>query len=241
MRGYLQRLVSTANGTEPLVQPLIRPVFSPAAPRDEQAPSMLADDTRLTQKYRAASASGQVPRSVDTPQENEAEGPSGKTPHEAFPRMPLAPLSNFEPFLTAEPTKLAGPNTATTAPSRQSSKAPPVLAHANTASAGADQVRASTENTTVYLPLLNARPSDLPPEPFAYRTQEHKQLELPKPKAEPRPALASSSTATDEIQIHIGRIEITAVPAPVKAAPQKPVYNGPSLQEYLKRRDRSSE
>jgi hypothetical protein len=226
MRGYLQRLVSTANGAEPLVEPLIRPVFSPAAPPAEQAPSMLGDDARSTQQYRAASASAHVPRG-DTRPENEAEDPSRKSAHEAFPRMPLAPLSNFEPLLTAEPAKLEVANT-TTAP------------HASTASAGADEVRASTENTTVYLPLLNARPTAPPHEPVAYGTQEHKQLELPKPTAEPRPAPVSS-TATDEIQIHIGRIEITAVPAPVKAAPQKPVYKGPSLQEYLKRRDRSSQ
>ena len=239
MRGYLQRLVSTANGAEPLVQPLIRPVFSPAAPPAEQAPSMLGDDPRSTQQYRAASASAHVPRRVDTRQENEAEDPFPETTHEAFPRIPLAPLSNFEPLLTAEPTKLEVANT-TTALSRQSSKAAPVLTHGSTASAGTDQVRASTENTTVYLPLLNARPTALPHEPLAYGTQEHKQPELAKPTAEPRPAPVSS-TATDEIQIHIGRIEITAVPAPVKAAPQKPVYSGPSLQEYLKRPDRSSQ
>jgi hypothetical protein len=41
---------------------------------------------------------------------------------------------------------------------------------------------------------------------------------------------------TDEIQIHIGRIEVTAVPPPpVKAAPA-PTRKSPSLDEYLKRR-----
>jgi len=42
----------------------------------------------------------------------------------------------------------------------------------------------------------------------------------------------------DEIQIHIGRIEVTAVhPAPTPAV-AKPQRNVPSLDEYLKRRDR---
>lgn len=42
----------------------------------------------------------------------------------------------------------------------------------------------------------------------------------------------------DEIQIHIGRIEVTAVhPAPAPAA-ANPKRNVPSLDEYLKRRDR---
>lgn len=44
----------------------------------------------------------------------------------------------------------------------------------------------------------------------------------------------------DEIQIHIGRIEVTAVhPAPAPAA-AKTHRNVPSLDEYLKRRDRRS-
>jgi hypothetical protein len=42
----------------------------------------------------------------------------------------------------------------------------------------------------------------------------------------------------DEIQIHIGRIEVTAVP-PAPAPPAaKPQRNVPSLDEYLRRRDR---
>jgi len=40
----------------------------------------------------------------------------------------------------------------------------------------------------------------------------------------------------DEIQIHIGRIEVTAVPAQVAPAAVKPARKGPSLDEYLKRR-----
>jgi hypothetical protein len=44
----------------------------------------------------------------------------------------------------------------------------------------------------------------------------------------------------DEIQINIGRIEITAAPpAPVRAAP-KPAYKSPDLGAYLKRRDGSA-
>ena len=43
----------------------------------------------------------------------------------------------------------------------------------------------------------------------------------------------------DEIQIHIGRIEVAAVPRPSVAATPKRAPQGPSLQEYLKQRDRS--
>lgn len=45
----------------------------------------------------------------------------------------------------------------------------------------------------------------------------------------------------DEIQIHIGRIEVIAVPpAPAPPAPQKPRRGAPSLDEYLRRRDGKS-
>ena len=46
------------------------------------------------------------------------------------------------------------------------------------------------------------------------------------------------SRPTDDIQIHIGRIEVTAVqPVPARAAPAKPQRRAPSLDEYLRRRD----
>lgn len=44
---------------------------------------------------------------------------------------------------------------------------------------------------------------------------------------------------TDEIQIHIGRIEVTAVQAATLSAPvTRPRKSAPSLDEYLRRRDR---
>jgi hypothetical protein len=44
--------------------------------------------------------------------------------------------------------------------------------------------------------------------------------------------------ATDDIEIHIGRIEVTALQAaPARVTPAKPQRRGPSLEEYLKRRD----
>jgi len=42
----------------------------------------------------------------------------------------------------------------------------------------------------------------------------------------------------DEIQIHIGRIEVTAVPPPPATPTPKRAAKGPTLQEYLGRRNR---
>jgi len=81
-------------------------------------------------------------------------------------------------------------------------------------------------------------------------------LMTPATKRQPDPAIAKSSTngaasrrATgrfrqhiepkqDDVQIHIGRIEVTAVQQASARAPSKPLHKGTSLDEYLKRRDR---
>jgi hypothetical protein len=61
------------------------------------------------------------------------------------------------------------------------------------------------------------------------------------PRANPLPAspLAAAAPSADEIQIHIGRIEITAVPP--ASAPRPAVRTNPrgvSLDEYLRRGNR---
>ncbi len=46
------------------------------------------------------------------------------------------------------------------------------------------------------------------------------------------------SRAGEDIRIHIGRIEVIAVPPPVHRAPSAAAHAGESLAEYLRRRDR---
>jgi hypothetical protein len=53
-----------------------------------------------------------------------------------------------------------------------------------------------------------------------------------------RPDAGPARHVPDEIQIHIGRIEVTAVPPAVAPPPPKPAPKSVSLEEYLKRRDR---
>jgi hypothetical protein len=55
------------------------------------------------------------------------------------------------------------------------------------------------------------------------------------------PMRRSLGSEPDEIQIHIGRIEVVAAqPAPAQAVPQRAPRITPSLDEYLRRRDRRS-
>jgi hypothetical protein len=62
-----------------------------------------------------------------------------------------------------------------------------------------------------------------------------------KPNADAAKSFASRSRATDDIEIHIGRIEVAAMQAaPIRSAPAKPLRRAASLDEYLKRRDGSA-
>lgn len=51
---------------------------------------------------------------------------------------------------------------------------------------------------------------------------------------EPR-AQRSAAAKPDEVHIHIGRIEVTAVPPPAPPAIRRPVRKSPTLDEYLRR------
>jgi hypothetical protein len=90
------------------------------------------------------------------------------------------------------------------------------------------------ESTTVQSP--SRRPNGVAPSrnPALVIPELHKT----KPQTEPFRRAKPGAREPDEIQIHIGRIEVTAVhPAPAPAA-AKPQRNVPSLDEYLRRRDR---
>ncbi len=61
------------------------------------------------------------------------------------------------------------------------------------------------------------------------------------PNADAAQSFAPRSRAIDDIEIHIGRIEVAAMQAaPIRSAPAKPPRRAASLDEYLKRRDGSA-
>jgi hypothetical protein len=83
----------------------------------------------------------------------------------------------------------------------------------------------------LYAPLISGDFVPASPPVAAFGPSKNSSADSSRPFSPP-------SRATDDIQIHIGRIEVTAVPpAPARAAPAKPQRRAPSLDEYLRRRD----
>lgn len=152
---------------------------------------------------------------------DESALPNGQTER---PFQPISPLSNA-----------SGPESRghTDPPAGTPNPTSGVLLHDdfdNAADAAAMETTAAR-----YSPLVlegsapRSSPQALPAPPTRSTDQSRSNRDLARQQRPP-------PRDPDEIQIHIGRIEVTAVPPPqVKAAPA-PTRKSPSLDEYLKRR-----
>jgi len=264
--GYLQRLVSTAMGTDSLVHPLVKPVFSPHASPDEPALSPQANNLKFVSTSRRADgvplkisaefadASTETNAPVHASRRAEGEQPNfgeaqkddiaAKMPEPAAAVtvtnvQPLLPqpattvtVTNFQPLLTSN-----GPPPPLQSATR--SPEPAMLAvQPSTKRTQRKQSPGPTANTPVYVPLLSTSPRPSRSEPIETETPAYSGAKMSQQKAR-RWSAPAAKNGSDEIQIHIGRIEVTAVPPPAATPKPKRGAKGPSLQEYLKRRDGS--
>jgi hypothetical protein len=105
-----------------------------------------------------------------------------------------------------------------------------------------EEARPTGRSEQTYTPLVVAKssapaPTGLVPMRPAIPTPlgVEKKQDKGSPSQRPEPSVREP----DEIQIHIGRIEVTAMPpAAPRAAAANPRRGAPSLDEYLRRRDR---
>ena len=215
-------------GTDLSVHPLVKPLFSSPAPLDEPALSSRGDNFEFVSTSRLAEDRS---RKAMSEQPNFGERQINGTEQGLQGPATTVTVTNFQPLLT--------------------STGPPLTFQAITSSAGlglgplprpkkqtqGEESRGPAASTPVYVPLLNAMPSrsrsqtietELPIHPGAKMSQQ-------KPQQLSSPAAARDP---DEIQIHIGRIEVTAVPPSAATPMRKRTAKGPSLQEYLGRRER---
>ncbi len=241
MSGYLQRLAMSAMRPERRVQPLMGALYT-------RQPEEAIEEVATTIVSRAASPGIRHLRSAIDREAGPAISPSGSRAEETAGRSaavePLAAPMPEEPrhralLVSAEEVSVFASqgeerSERMESPARRMERPAeakllvamqPFVEHPTDSRAGiaSKEEEADKEPRTTRL----RRPSAGPVRPLAGP-----------PAARPQTASPMRSGG-DDIQIHIGRIEVIAVP-PQHGAHPAPVRRGPSLEEYLQGRDRRS-
>jgi len=221
MSGYLQRMVAAAARPERRIRPFVGSIYAPS-----QA-SLAEEEVGVTFSETLARPTR---REVDRPEpaRREASGPpaavEARSARSATREMP----AGGRPLRGVETLPPASPDPPSQSPTPLAEPAPQPLA--------APIEGAVTERTRLVEHWHEAAP-----EPRAGAPVSHDRLQpgpgpLPRPAPQlPRPRAEPARDAGEEVQIHIGRIEVIAPqPAPTQpAAPRAP--RSTSLQDYLKR------
>jgi hypothetical protein len=244
MKGYLQRLAASVAEPRPSLHPLVGSIF-PGTMRAAAAGDLHESDAVTSV---AADGTGQAaqeqPRSAADPARRrvpEAEAPVGQPPaitplalHEIFrPLMPRRPDAAEIPLAAREPADAAVP--ALPVPADPGDAVRP-----SSAGSRKDLVSTPIADALRLDPLVAADP------PASSREREIAPTPARRPRETPGVAPGDAARravpprplpAVDDIQIHIGRVEVIAL-APAAARPAAPpARKAMSLDEYLRRRD----
>jgi hypothetical protein len=257
MRGYLQRIAASVVRPQPAVHPFVESAFS-ASRREEPAEPLLREErfSAAVPVERAAAHGLRDESRIEAPQPVQASAsPSGEpVEHET---LVAAPVERVAPrIFSPEPSaRTPQPRTSPMGPlqeivQRLTAATPtiepeafqPLLPRseidpkqsADPPRAGAsrqDRPESGSPEATREVPRFEPIiPKDLSPVRAAAGLVRRPRVELPPGPRSPQPP-------ADEIQIHIGRIEVVAVQpaAPRPATP--PARKALSLDEYLSRRN----
>lgn len=233
MSGYLQRLASSAMHPAQAIHPVLGSVFSHRYGADE--PAFQPEEEGVTSGAPAAPSLVPTPESGSEIQESRAVHiESSTTAAPGRLRATVPEISKAEPSATAidEEARIFRPLLS------PKEKAPPTQAERSPrnepSNAGPEHEPAFQR---AYTPLLT------PEFHSPARTTSVSSGSSPYIRAGAKPDMpnrANRPTATEpeEIQIHIGRIEVTAVPQTQTRPTVKAARKGMSLDEYLKGRNR---
>ena len=228
MSGYLQRLARNAITPARSIHPAVGSIFSP--PKDSMPAPLMEFEEIETVRNRAESVA-QVPpavppRTVHAPASPESEarqGEPGRKEREPRPEAfrPIAPLPRPSTTVVGTPRQ-------TLPPSKELGSLPSLEA--------AQQAGIPVDDGDSYTPLLppSTQTSDAGTELFNPSQTNVSAAPKKESFAAPRRA-AASSAEPDEIQIHIGRIEVTAVPQAAPRPAAVPASKSINLDEYLRR------
>jgi hypothetical protein len=244
MTGYLQRLAMSVQAPARL-HPFVGPMFAgplpeavapvlphadlSAAPDDQVAATPAATDhaERAPAPALSPTVPAQVHRDMRQVQDPRDESPDSNPPDSDDARSDgaAAPRAGFRPlFATAEREaefRATVPHdTANVLPAP--SRAQPLMPSTTR--------RDPARETPAVLPRPAASLRDVEP-PLASSPAA-----LRRPVADERPA-AARPRSSEDVHIHIGRVEVTAVPPPAPRPPAAPPRKTMTLEEYLGRRN----
>jgi hypothetical protein len=227
MSGYLQRLATSASNPERRLQPLVSALYGPRhEPVGKEETAVLAPRPAAATLDTKATTDAANPRpralAVDQPAEPASLLVEATTvrPPEKTPSMRAKPAPQQERIAEAEALK----------PQQGPSIVRP----------GATQKLLVSEDFVARF----EKPDELPQQRAVANTRSGENpagAPLNPPRA-PLPAVRSGQLAAqnggDEIQIHIGRIEVIAAQQIAPRPAPGPTRRGPTLEDYLKRHDR---
>ena len=219
MPRYLERLAATAQNANPRIHPMPRPLFAPL-------PAYLTPPMELSEEVEPA---GQQPRPAAPDRQRLVETT------ESLPDARKIEETAGPPFFERERREEA-PLIAPEIPTTPATTTLPQPLDAHTSRVAPETVEAKTaapepvnsEALVVKRFGAEAKRAAIPPgsSGSVRRIDLVRTLARHTNAARPEP---------DEINIHIGRVEVTAVQAPKPAEMPRPARKTPSLDEYLKR------
>ena len=259
MKGFLQRLAASAIRTAPRTHPLVEPMYAAPLAAEQAAPSLHFEPAsprlRTSEPPTAGPYEGREPhdsvfRHPSNPIANEDAG----TSRDFF--EPLMRPANGTPIVRSTPVERKLSSVEGSAGFRLQTPLP-----ISPEPSGADDRSEIRSRGLEYLPnvverLLRADASNALESASSHQQTEAHGMQAQQPRKEPelrtiaaqvnarrqqqapvsqpsRPAPAQP----EEIQIHIGRIEVLAVPQAAPRPAAAPVRKGLSLDDYLSRRN----
>lgn len=214
MSGYLQRLVQTAAQPVQTVHPFAGSIYSSRS--DKESRSFESEESVIAAPEPAASVG------VTSQKQNvSAHNPRRRDTVPILEYHPIAPLSDATPLPTENEINDVA-----------SSQEQLVLTpHTENVQVNAERPPASVFPRTEFHPLLPQGAVPIEPRltPAMFRTEARAADDSRRP--------GGVEQVSDDIQIHIGRIEVTAV-QPLAPRAAKTPDPSPSLDAYLKRRTR---
>jgi hypothetical protein len=238
MKGYLQRLAATVTTRTPAIHPIVSSVFPAPAAVDSSSISIAAKPSSAAEDTASLSAPTPSTQHEDLRGhliDNQHSSESVEDSHRSQP-IPYHPL--LKPSFT---DALGDPS------HDRSSEAYRTRQQSTSIEADSPAVTDSplaTSSSRRESPA-SAHPSNPSPQPLLPISpeiqRESRAAHTPGPaRPETQPRASHSSRQPEDIQIHIGRIEVLAVPPPVARPAAPPPRKSVSLDEYLRRSERRS-